>query len=69
MVLSSSAHAASRASGSTYYGSIGMKGEDSLEVEACAFLRLLCSGHIWSRLPAPQQKMTSSRERTPQPRS
>jgi uncharacterized protein (DUF2147 family) len=58
----------SRASGSTYYGTIAMKGEDSLNVEACAFLRFFCSGNIWSRVAAPQP-MTSSRESAPQPRS
>jgi uncharacterized protein (DUF2147 family) len=58
----------SRASGSTYYGTIAMKGEDSLKVEACAFLRFFCSGNIWRRAAVPQP-MTSSRESAPQPRS
>jgi uncharacterized protein (DUF2147 family) len=63
-----SGHIYSRASGSTYYGTIAMKGEESLKVEACAFLSFLCSGKIWSRAAAPQP-MASSRESAPQPRS
>ncbi|MCK1638382.1 DUF2147 domain-containing protein [Bradyrhizobium sp. 157] len=40
----------SQDSGATYYGTISMKGVDTLRVEACALLRFYCSGNNWSRI-------------------
>jgi len=40
----------SQNSGDTYYGTIGMKGNDTLRVEACALGRFYCSGNNWSRI-------------------
>jgi uncharacterized protein (DUF2147 family) len=34
----------------TYYGTMSMKGINTLRVEACAFLRFYCSGNNWSRV-------------------
>jgi hypothetical protein len=42
----------SRNSGNTYYGTIAMKGPNSLRVEACALGRFFCSGNLWSRIDA-----------------
>ena len=42
----------SRGSGNTYYGTIEMKGPNSLRVEACALGRFFCSGNLWSRIDA-----------------
>lgn len=39
----------SRDSGNIYYGTIAMKGPNSLRVEACALGKFFCSGNIWSR--------------------
>ncbi|KRR18847.1 DUF2147 domain-containing protein [Bradyrhizobium retamae] len=40
----------SQDSGETYYGTLSMKGVDTLRVEACALLRFYCSGNNWSRI-------------------
>ncbi|MEH2529189.1 uncharacterized protein (DUF2147 family) [Bradyrhizobium sp. AZCC 1588] len=40
----------SQDSGETYYGTMSMKGSDTLRVEACALLRFYCSGNNWSRI-------------------
>jgi hypothetical protein len=42
----------SRNSGNTYYGTIAMKGPNSLRVEACALGRFFCSGNLWRRIDA-----------------
>jgi uncharacterized protein (DUF2147 family) len=34
----------------TYYGTMSMKGINTLRVEACALLRFYCSGNNWSRV-------------------
>jgi uncharacterized protein (DUF2147 family) len=40
----------SQGSGDTYYGTMAMKGTDTLRVEACAIYHFYCSGNNWSRL-------------------
>jgi Uncharacterized protein conserved in bacteria (DUF2147) len=40
----------SQTSGETYYGTIAMKGLNTLRVEACAVSRFYCSGNNWSRI-------------------
>jgi uncharacterized protein (DUF2147 family) len=40
----------SQDSGETYYGTMSMKGINTLRVEACAFGRFYCSGNNWSRI-------------------
>ncbi|MDR3483322.1 MAG: DUF2147 domain-containing protein [Bradyrhizobium sp.] len=59
----------SRDSGSTYYATIAMKGPDSLRVEACALGRFFCSGNVWSRVGAKQEKRVTSRRTLWVPRS
>jgi hypothetical protein len=59
----------SRDSGSTYYGTIAMKGPDSLRVEACALGRFFCSGNVWSRIGAKPEKLVTSRRASWVPRS
>ncbi|WP_065756389.1 DUF2147 domain-containing protein [Bradyrhizobium paxllaeri] len=34
----------------TYYGTMSMKGTNTLRVEACALLRFYCTGNNWSRV-------------------
>jgi uncharacterized protein (DUF2147 family) len=59
----------SRDSGNTYYATIAMKGPNSLRVEACALGRFFCSGTVWSRIAAPPEKLVTSRQLSPGPRS
>jgi uncharacterized protein (DUF2147 family) len=40
----------SQQSGETYYGTMSMKGINTLRVEACALGRFYCSGNNWSRI-------------------
>ena len=40
----------SQDSGETYYGTMAMKGINTLRVEACALGRFYCSGNNWSRI-------------------
>ncbi len=58
----------SRASGSTYYGTMAMKGANSLRVEACALGSFFCSGNVWTRIAKPQEQITA-RQDSPQPKS
>jgi uncharacterized protein (DUF2147 family) len=58
----------SRATGTTYYGTMRMKGADSLRVEACALGRFFCSGNVWSRVGRPHEYISSS-QAVPEPRS
>ena len=37
-------------SGDIYYGTMEMKGPNTLRVEACALGRFYCSGNNWSRI-------------------
>ena len=59
----------SRDSGSTYYATIAMKGQDSLRVEACALGRFFCSGNVWSRIGAKPEKLVTSHRASWVPRS
>jgi uncharacterized protein (DUF2147 family) len=58
----------SRASGDTYYGTIDLKGANTLRVEACAFGRFYCSGNNWRRIADPES-LISSRQTFAEPRS
>jgi uncharacterized protein (DUF2147 family) len=40
----------SQSSGETYYGTMSLKGINTLRVEACALGRFYCSGNNWSRI-------------------
>jgi hypothetical protein len=57
----------SRDSGDTYYGTLRLRGPNTLRVEACAFGRFYCNGNNWTRITS--RPMVSSRQVTPQPRS
>ena len=46
----------SQNSGETYYGTMSMKGINTLRVEACALGRFYCSGNNWSRHHAPRRQ-------------
>jgi hypothetical protein len=59
----------SRASGNIYYGTIAMKGPNSLQVEACALGRFFCSGNLWSRADIKPQRLISDRGISSEPRS
>lgn len=56
-------------SGDTYYGTIDMKGANTLRVEACALGRFYCSGNNWKRITARNEPMITSRQTSPEPRS
>jgi uncharacterized protein (DUF2147 family) len=59
----------SRDSGNTYYATMALKGANSLRVEACALGRFFCSGNVWNRIGAPAERMITSRQQQPAPRS
>jgi uncharacterized protein (DUF2147 family) len=59
----------SRDSGNTYYGTIAMKGPNSLRVEACALGRFFCSGNIWSRADIKPARLMTDRGISLEPRS
>ena len=50
----------SRDSGATYYGTLVMKGTNSLRVEACALGRFFCSGNLWTRIGARPEKLITA---------
>ena len=50
----------SQDSGETYYGTIAMKGIDTLRVEACALGRFYCSGNNWSRIARRADSLVTS---------
>lgn len=58
----------SKDSGDTYYGTMRLRGANTLHVEACAFSRFYCNGNNWTRITRPQPMMTS-RQVTQAPRS
>jgi Uncharacterized protein conserved in bacteria (DUF2147) len=58
----------SKDSGDTYYGTMRLRGPNTLHVEACAFSRFYCNGNNWTRITRPVRMMTS-RQTTPEPRS
>jgi uncharacterized protein (DUF2147 family) len=56
-------------SGDTYYGTMDIKGPDTLRVEACALGRFYCSGNNWTRIEGKNQPMMMSRQTSPEQRS
>jgi len=59
----------SHASGDSYYGTIDIKGRNTLRVEACALGRFYCTGNNWSRINAKAENLMSSRPTSATPRS
>lgn len=56
-------------SGDTYYGTMALKGPNTLRVEACALGRFYCSGNNWSRIAARPERLITSRQLSSAPRS
>ncbi len=52
----------SQTSGETYFGTISMKGINTLRVEACALGRFYCSGNNWSRITRRADGLVTSRQ-------
>ena len=52
----------SQGSGETYYGTMSMKGINTLRVEACALGRFYCSGNNWSRITRRADSLATSRQ-------
>jgi Uncharacterized protein conserved in bacteria (DUF2147) len=59
----------SRDSGNIYYGTMAMKGPNSLRVEACVLGRFFCSGNIWSRADIKPARLITDRGISLEPRS
>ena len=59
----------SQDSGETYYGTMAIKGINTLRVEACAFGRFYCSGNNWSRIASRADNLVTSRQMSAEPRS
>jgi uncharacterized protein (DUF2147 family) len=59
----------SRDSGNTYYATIAMKGQNSLQVEACALGHFFCSGNRWSRIDVQPARLITYRQTSSQPKS
>jgi uncharacterized protein (DUF2147 family) len=59
----------SRASDNTYYATIALKGPNSLRVEARALGKFFCSGNVWRRIGAQPEKLMTSGQLSPAPRS
>jgi len=59
----------SLSSGDTYYGTMDIKGPNTLRVEACALGRFYCSGNSWSRINPKPESLMSLRQTTAAPRS
>ena len=53
----------------TYYAKIAMQGPNSLRVEACALGHFFCSANVWSRIGGTPQRLITSRQISPEPRS
>jgi hypothetical protein len=56
-------------SGDTYYGTMNVKGANTLRVEACALGRFYCSGNNWSRISGRAESLMTSRQVLAEPRS
>ena len=52
----------SQVSGETYYGTMAIKGINTLRVEACAVGRFYCSGNNWSRITRRADGLVTSRQ-------
>lgn len=50
----------SQNSGETYYGTMAMKGDSTLRVEACVLGRFYCSGNNWSRITRRADNLVTS---------
>jgi uncharacterized protein (DUF2147 family) len=50
----------SQNSGVTYYGTMAMKADNTLRVEACALGRFYCSGNNWSRITRRADNLVTS---------
>ena len=59
----------SQDSGDTYYGTMNLKGINTLRVEACALGRFYCSGNNWSRIMNRAENLVTSRQVSGEPRS
>ena len=59
----------SQKSGETYYGTMSMKGINTLRVEACALGRFYCSGNNWIRITRRADSVFSSWPASAGPRS
>jgi uncharacterized protein (DUF2147 family) len=59
----------SQGSGETYYGTMSMKGINTLRVEACALGRFYCSGNNWSRITRRADGLVTSRQSSAEQRS
>jgi uncharacterized protein (DUF2147 family) len=59
----------SQDSGETYYGTMSMKGINTLRVEACALGRFYCSGNNWSRITRRADSRMTSWQKLSGPRS
>jgi hypothetical protein len=59
----------SQGSGETYYGTMSMKGINTLRVEACALGRFYCSGNNWSRITRRADSLATSWQVIDEPRS
>ena len=59
----------SQDSGDTYYGTMALKGPNALRVEACALGRFYCSGNNWIRIGGATERLITSRQFAPEPRS
>ncbi|HKU09517.1 MAG TPA: DUF2147 domain-containing protein [Bradyrhizobium sp.] len=57
----------SKDSGDTYYGTMRLRGPNTMRVEACAFSRFYCNGNNWIRITA--KPIMTSRQVTDRPRS
>lgn len=58
----------SQKSGDTYYGTMAIKGINTLRVEACALGRFYCSGNNWSRVAGRTGNPATSRQASTEPR-
>jgi uncharacterized protein (DUF2147 family) len=56
-------------SGDTYYGTMAMQGPNTIRVEACALGRFYCSGNVWTRISGKTERLITSRQISPEPRS
>ncbi|UPK02678.1 DUF2147 domain-containing protein [Bradyrhizobium sp. 170] len=59
----------SQDSGETYYGTMSMKGINTLRIEACALGRFYCSGNNWSRITRRADGLVTSRQVSAEQRS
>jgi len=56
-------------SGGSYYGTLAMKGPNTLRVEACALGKFYCTGNNWSRIDFRPERQISARQASSESRS